>query len=238
VKPWTLRAQPSGIHEFLVNTRHSVFASATMTPLDGLLAELAYSALDFLRGGGATAVTFGSVLAELRLRYAGIHALDSVELGNEARQVLVDIAATLPGNIDSADAVSLFNDLPAADQDAIFQKMATRSAGNPQAVIANARFLEYAAPRLIGDFFEAHPELFLDGKCWDDAYATLDYGRPLATQEAQSQVVRYFQSLLVDAVWLAGQDSADLAEASRARLLRAQLAIELLAPSAVEEPGT
>ena len=65
----------------------------------------------------------------------------------------------------------------------------------------------------------------------DDAYATLDYGRPLATEAAQNQVVRYYQSLLADAVWLADQDASDLADAHRPRLLRAQLAMELLAPT-------
>jgi len=232
-KPWVLRAQPNGTHEFLVNTRHPVFASATMTPLDALLAELAWSAMDFLRGNPGSA-SFAGVLAELRERYATIHALDPVELGSQARQVLLDIAATLSGNIDAADALALFGELPSADQDAVFQKMATRAAGNPQAVISEGRFLEYSPLHVIGDFVTNHPELFLDGKCWDDAYSTLDYGRPAATQAAQAQVVRYYESLLADAIWLADQDGNDLADAHRPRLLRAQLAIELLAPT-VEE---
>ncbi len=232
-KPWSLRAQPNGVHEFLVNSRHPIFASATMTPLDGLLAELAWSAIDFLRGNSGSA-SFASVLAELRQRYATAHALDAVELGNQSRQVLLDIATTLKANVDATDAIALFNDLPSADQDAIFQKMAMRSAGNPQGVISAGRFLEYASVRVVSDFFSNNPELFLDGKCWDDAYATLDYGRPAATQAAQSQVVRYYESLLADAVWLAEQDASDLADAHRPRLLRAQLAIDLLAPT-VEE---
>jgi hypothetical protein len=236
-KPWTLRAQPNGVHEYLVNIHHPVFASATMTPLDSLLAELAHSAMDFLRGTGTTAATFGIVLAELRSRYAGLHALNPVTLGNEARRIMLEIAATVPRNIDSTDAASLFSDLPTADQEAIIQKMATRAAGTPQTIIANGRFLEYAPPRIICDFFSAHPELFLDGKCWDDGYETIDYGLVLATQEARAQVVRHYESLLADAVWLASQDSPDLSEASRARLLRAQLALELLTPND-GEPAT
>lgn len=232
-RPWILRAQPNGIHEFLVNIRHPVFASATMTPLDALLAELAWSAMDFLRGSPGSA-NFAAVLAELRERYATIHALDPVELSTQSRQVLLDIAGTLPGNIDTTDALALFAELPSMDQDAIFQKMATRSAGNPQAVIAEGRFLEYAPLQVISEFVSGHPELFLDGKCWDDAYASLDYGRPAATQSAQAQVVRYYESLLADAVWLADQDANDLADAHRPRLMRAQLAIELLEPT-VEE---
>jgi hypothetical protein len=231
--PWVLRAQPNGTHEFLVNIRHSVFASATLTPLDALLAELAWSAMDFLRGNPRS-TSFAGVLAELRMRYATIHALDPIELGNQARQVLLDIAGTLPRNIDATDALALFNELPSTDQDAIFQKMATRAAGNPQAIISEGRFLEYAPLHVVADFFSSHPELFLDGKCWDDAYAALDYGRPAATQAAQAQVVKYYESLLADAVWLADQDTGDLANIHRPRLMRAQLAIELLAPTAEE----
>jgi hypothetical protein len=204
-----------------------------MTPLDALLAELAWSAMDFLRGNPGSA-TFAGVLAELRERYAAIHALDPIELGNQARQVLLDIAGTLPRNIDATDALALFNELPSTDQDAIFQKMATRVAANPQAIISEGRFLEYAPLHVIADFFSSHPELFLDGKCWDDAYAALDYGRPAATQAAQAQVVKYYESLLADAVWLAEQDTGDLANIHRPRLMRAQLAIELLAPTAEE----
>jgi len=44
-------------------------------------------------------------------------------------------------------------------------------------------------------------------------------------------VKRYYESLLADAVWLADQDATDLTEVNRARLLRAQLALDLLAPT-------
>ncbi len=232
-RPWILRARPNGIHEFLINTRHPVFASATMTPLDALLAELAWSTMDFLRGNPGSA-SFAGVLAELRERYATVHALDPLVLGMQARQVLLDIAGTLPGNVDTSDALALFGELPSPDQDSIFQKMAMRAAGNPQAIIAEGRFLEYAPLQVISDFISGHPEIFLDGRCWDDAYATLDYGRPAATQAAQAQVVRYYESLLADAVWLADQDASDLADAHRPRLMRAQLAIELLGPTVGE----
>jgi hypothetical protein len=51
----------SGIHELLVNARHLVSASATMTPLDALLAERAWCAMDFLRGNPGS-VGFAAVL--------------------------------------------------------------------------------------------------------------------------------------------------------------------------------
>jgi len=236
-QPWHLTKQTDGIDKFVVNVRHAVFASATLTPLDALLAELAWSAMDFQRGSQGSA-TFASILSELRLRYAGVHALDPAALATEARQVLASIAATLENTISPQDALTLFNELPTSDQEAIFQRMASRAAGNPQTVIGQGKFLEYAPPRVISDFVSLHPELFFDGNCWDVAYATLDYGIATATQEAQSRVVRHYQSLLADAVWIADQDTADVSETDRSLLLRAQLAIERLAPQTAEAAAT
>ena len=229
-RPWALQRQTSGEYKFLINIDHPIFASATMTPLDGLLAELAWSAMDFLRGNEGTA-TFAGVLAELRERYATAAALDPVSLATEARQVLAAVAAALPHALDAQDARALFNELAPADHAAILQKMAARRAPDPQGIINQGRFLEYAPPRLLLDFFSAHPELFLDGKCWDDGYGTLDYTLPSATEAAQQQVVRHYESLLVDALWLAEQESAELGAVNRARLLRAQLALDMLAPT-------
>lgn len=230
-RPWAMRRLTTGEFEFFVNPDHPVFASATMTPLDGLLAQLAWSAMDFLRDSNRD-VTFASILAELRERHAGGSVLDPTTLSAEARQTLMSIASTIAPHLDSNDAPALFQALPLADQQAIQHRMATHRAANPQAVISQGRFLEYAPPRVILDFFEAHPELFLDGRCWEDAYGSLDYGHAFANQEAQRQVIQNYAALLADAVWIAEQDVGDLSQHSKTRLLRAQLALELLAPTA------
>ena len=83
--------------------------------------------------------------------------------------------------------------------------------------------------------FEEHPELFLDGRYWDTEFASLDYSTSTATEEAREWIVRYYSSLLTDAVWLAEQELADLSIASRARLLRAAMALELLSALAPEQ---
>ena len=85
-------------------------------------------------------------------------------------------------------------------------------------------------PRTFGHF-----HLFFDGKVWDAEFRTLDYGNPTATQEARNQLTRYYSSLLTDAIWLAEHDPADLANSSRARLLRASVALDLLAESLPSE---
>lgn len=226
-KPWTLKATPQGIHEFFVNPEHEIFRSATMTLLDGLLAEVAWSAMDFSRSAAPTA-SFAAILASLREKYAGINKLDPVALASEANMALTGIARSLSRNVGPDDSRALFNELTSAEQVIVRHQMATRSAPNPQETINEGRFLEFAPRKTLLKFFERHPELFFDGRYWDATYSVLDYGDAAATEEARLQVVRYYSSLLTDAFWLAEHDPNELAEASRARLLRAALALELL----------
>ena len=180
-------------------------------------------------------MTFGSVLAELRGRYATTSSLDAVVLSNEARQTLNSIAAAVSRGIEPSDAGVLFKELTLDDQKAILKRMALRGAPNAQSIIATGRFLEYAPFAVLPAFFRAHPELFLDGRCWDETYSSLNYELPDATEIAQQRIVRHYEALLTDAVWLAEQDPGDLAQASRARLLRSVCALELMAPIATSE---
>lgn len=231
--PWRLKASPSGVFDFYIDMDHEIFRSATMTPLDGLLAELSWSAKDFQRSGQIQ-TPFGSILAGLRERYASASKLDPVELASEARLTLASVGRGIANSPDPEDARALFNELLPAEQEAILGKMATRSVQNPQQAIANGRFLEYAPAKTLLRFFEQHPELFFDGHYWDAPYSRLDYSVASATEEAQKQTVRHYASLLSDAVWLAEQDPSDLDVVSRPRLLRAALALELLEPSVGE----
>lgn len=229
-RPWEMRRLTTGEFEFYVNVQHPIFLSATMTPLDGLLSQLAWNAADSLRESNKT-VTFASILAELRERYAAQTMLDITLIATAARQTLSTIASTVAPALEANDPRSLFDSLPATDRHAIQIRMATKRVGSTQSVIDEGRFLEYAAPRVLLDFFDSQPELFLDGRCWDDVYATLDYGNPTATEEAQRQISQYYAALLADAVWAAEQDAGGIEEHGKARVLRAQLALELLAPT-------
>lgn len=228
--PWRLKATASGLHEFYINTGHHAFRSSTLTPLDALLAELAWSAKDFLRGEEAD-LPFGLILTDLRERYAGTTKLDPVTLSGEAAITLSDMAKSISEYLDAADGRALFDEFSPSEQEAILQKMATRQLTDPQATIAAGRFLEYAPRISILRFFSKHPELFFDGKYWDVSYSELDYGRPSATEEAKAQLVRYYAGLISDAIWLAEQDVDDLADVDRTRLLRASLALDLLVPA-------
>ena len=186
-RPWLLSRLPDGTAEFLVNTNHAIFRSATMTVLDALLSELAYKIADFTRGQ-SNAPTFSELLAELRDQYGGAMKLDAVALGNQTEILFRAIARTWYSGLEVSDVNQLFNELPSADREAIEHRMATRSVANPQQIISEGRFLEYAPPRLIIDFILAHPDLFFDGRCWEDSFADLDYLNPAATEEARRQV--------------------------------------------------
>ena len=235
-RPWSSRRLAQGGTEVLLNTGHSIFRSATMTELDALLCELAHKAADFTRGQ-AGAPPFSRILADLRDRYAGPMKLDPVAMSNSADMLFRAIARTWSVGIEQDDASELFGGLSTATQEAIHHKMAARAVPNPQHVISCGRFLEYASPRVVVTFVLAHPELFFDGRCWEDSYSDLDYVHASATEDARRRVVQHFEALLLDALWLSEVDPDDLDFMPRERTLRAMLAIDLLAPSAAGDDG-
>ena len=230
-QPWRLVATTRGNYLFLVNEGHLVFQSATMTALDALLAQLAWEALDFVRGQRDMNATFSGVLAELRERYAVGTRLDPSDLCVSAVTTLTNIGRCLAKNVVNGDGVSLFEELSASDRQEVRHRMAARAVENARVAISDGSFLVYGPFRTVLTIFQRHPERFLDGRYWDAAYESLDYGSDSATQEARARVVYYYIGLLADAVWLAEQYPPDIAQASRERLLRSYLAVDLLAPS-------
>lgn len=229
--PWKLKSDNAGDFDFYVNTRDAVFKSATLTPLDGLMAELAVSAVDFLRDQPLDQKPlFGRILADLRHQYAVTARLDPQKLAMDAVTVLSTIARRIGRTADAADWKALFEEFPQSERDAIVRAMAIRNVANHNTAIADGRFLLYAPKKALAQFFSRHPEMFLDGKCWDTAFADLDYESQAATDEARDRIKRHYESLFADAVWLAEQEAEDLANAPRQRLLRAALALELLEP--------
>ncbi|MCU7933647.1 MAG: ATP-binding protein [Candidatus Thiodiazotropha sp. (ex Dulcina madagascariensis)] len=233
--PWRMIRQTSGEDILLLNPTHSIFQSATMTNLDALMCELTWSAVDILRNQPELP-SFACVLADLRDRYAGTLKLDTATLKSQAEMRLAEIASAWTTHVDADDCASLFTEeLSESTRDAIYKKMAARSVTNPQETITAGRFLEYAPRQTLLTFFIDHPELFFDGRCWDDTYSDLDFGSTAATDDAQSRLIRRYESLLIDAIWLAEQEPTDLEYAPREQLMRAVLALDLLTPIPEDE---
>lgn len=232
--PWRLVRRSTGEEELYINGGHAIFRSATLTPLDALLCQLAWSVTDFTRKQ-ANPPAFAQVLAELRDRYADRLKLDSVALKTSAEGLFAAIARTWARAVDVKDATALFGELDAKTRDDIYTRMAVRGVSSPQEAVAQARFLEYAAPRHVAEFVLIHPELFFDGRCWDVGYSDLEYPVQSATDEARRRVVKRYEALLLDVVWLAEQEAGDLALEPRERVIRASLAIDLLQPDVESE---
>ena len=228
--PWCLaRDAATGQWSFVVNTGSEAFRSYSLTPLDALLAELAHTALAFAPRD--TEATFAAVLASLRADYARSARLDPAELTSQASLLLGDMGRRFTGVYEFADNLAYFDDLTLSEREHILSNAAARSPEStsvPPDVAGSGQFLEFAPGKTLVRFFTLHPELFFDGGQWNRAYAALDYGSPGATAEAQDSLVRYYEGLLRDVVWLAERDTADLASAPRARLLRCALALDLL----------
>jgi hypothetical protein len=226
--PWRLKALPAGGSEFMVRTGHEIFTSATLTPIDALLAELAYQALDRQRGN-PNAPSFARVFASLRSKYGARNKLDATSLAADAADALAAVARSLRGTISTEDSRALFDELTPTEQGLVHHRMATRAVKQPQSVVDEGRFLEYAPRRTLLALIERHPELFFDGKYWSEEYVSLDYNNSSITDEARRKTLEHFLGLLEDAIWLEELDPADAPLYGRERLLRAALALDLLA---------
>ncbi|MCR6700987.1 MAG: hypothetical protein NVV68_07495 [Dokdonella sp.] len=229
--PWALPLVDvaTRTYAFLTDTTHDLYRSTTMTPLDALLIELSHRTMDFLRQT-APDVTFASILADFRREYCTDSRLDAGEIIVEATNTLAQIAASLQGKLANGEGAALHDALSAPAREAIGRRMVARGVAAPRDAIASGAFLTYADPQTIRDFFAAHPELFLDGKYWDDLYVTLDYGSLEVSEEARRVVRARYDGYFADAVWLASQSPMDLERTGRDALIRASLSLKLLRP--------
>lgn len=233
--PWALRLSDvaTRTYAFLTNTTHDLYRSTTMTPLDALLIELSHRTMDFLRQT-APDVTFAAILADFRRDYCADSRLDAGEIIVQSTNTLAQIAASLQGKLAVSEAVRLHEELGASARESIGRRMVARGVAAPREAISSGSFLTYADPHIIREFFMDHPELFLDGKYWEDPYATLEYGSPQVTDEARRVVSARYDGYFADAVWLASQSPMDLERTERDALIRASLSLKLLRPDTAD----
>jgi hypothetical protein len=202
-----------------------------MTPLDALLTEFSYRTTEFLRETAPDG-SFASILADFRREYCTDTRLDAGDMIVQAANILGQIAQALPANI--TDGETLYAELTESQKAFIGRKMVARGVTAPRDAIKAGMFLSYSEPETIRAFLSRHPELFLDGKYWEDEYADLDYGSQEVTEEARNLVRARYDGYLADAVWLAGQSPADLERAGRDALIRASLSLKLLLPDTAD----
>ncbi|CDX21518.1 conserved hypothetical protein [Mesorhizobium plurifarium] len=230
--PWVIKLEDPGTRTFLFlfNSAHSVFRSVTMTPIDGLLAELALKMFDFLRDTSPDSANFASILADLRAEYATDTKLDSKAIISAADAALRDIALSIVDLTGTEAPRRLFDTLSADVQDTIRRKVASRGVTNIQSVVNAGEFLAYADASHIKLFVHDHPNLFFDGRFWAQPYAGIDFGNEKVNEEARAKVTERYDAYLADAVWLSTQSPRDLDRCDREELIRATLSVGLLSP--------
>jgi hypothetical protein len=233
-QPWAVRLDnvATRTYSYLVDTTHDMFRSSTMTPLDALLVDLTYRTIEFLRGHSQDA-TAASVLADFRAEYCGDTRLDEQEVIALAGNILSDICRAVVGLINGQSAEAMYGELSAREKEGIDRRMAGRGVADPRALIEDGRYWDYADGSTVRRLFLRHPELFLDGKYWEDAYAALDFGALEVTNDAKAATVARYDAYLGDAIWLSDQTPADLSRASRDTVIRATCSLRLLRPDVV-----
>jgi hypothetical protein len=229
--PWILRLDDvaTRTYAFLVDVGHDVFRSTTMTPLDGLLTELSYRTVEFLRGQSQEG-TIAGVIADFRSQYCTETRLDPQEIIAFANTVINEIARAVPTLIEPGSGKALHGELREDEKEAMARRMASRDVADHRALIADGRFWDYADGQSLRELFGRHPELFLDGRYWDDTFAGIDFGAERVTQEARYRLVTRYDAYLGDAIWLANQTPSDLERASRDTIIRATCSLRLLRP--------
>lgn len=229
--PWLLKLDDvaTRTYAFYVDQIHPIFQSSTMTPLDALLTELSFGAVEFLKGQ-ISDVSLANVLSGYRLAYCSSTRLDPSEIISLANSALSDFARALPNLIPEDKEQDYYAELDNAEQEQVSTKMAARGVTDRQQVIKDGRFWEYMDFQSLPGVFLRHPELFFDGKYWVNPYDSLDFGPPKITTDARQRVIAKFEAYLGDAVWLASQTSDDLERSSRDAIIRATCSLRLLRP--------
>ncbi len=227
--PWILKLDDvaTRTYGFLVDVSHDVFRSSTMTPLDGLLTELTYRTVEFLKGQAQDPSVAG-VLADFRKQYCVDTRLDPQEIITLASSVLGDMARAVPSLTGAGEGMVMFNELEDSEKEAVARRMANRGVPDHKALIADGRFWDYADPESLRTLFNRHPEIFLDGKFWNDPYTSVDFGSVAVTEQARRSVRARYDAYLGDAVWLANQSPADIERANRDAVIRATCSVRLL----------
>ena len=156
--PWILKMQDvsTRTYAFLAQVDHEVFRSTTMTPLDGLLTELAFRTVDFLKGQ-VQEISLAAVLADFRRQYCGESRLDPREIIAQATSTLGEIAKGVGDRLSADQGDGLFEELTEHEKEVVTRRMASRDVPDHKTVIAQGRFLDYAEPQSIRAFFNSAP---------------------------------------------------------------------------------
>lgn len=228
--PWSLFIFDTATrtYHFVYDRDHEVFKSITLTPHDALISELAWQAVEILRGS-RDEKPLAALIAELRQSYVRSENLDPRQMAADASEALAVVADMIIDNCPPDERADLFNGLPLDEQQEIMRSLAARNV-RPDIAISDGSFLRYPPFHILTKVLDRRPELFFDGMIWDEPYETLDYRDTGLTNSARTDVRERYRSRVADAVWLSRLDSVAPERATREELIRALMSIRLLKP--------
>ncbi|WP_026987050.1 ATP-binding protein [Fodinicurvata fenggangensis] len=227
--PWTLvMGDPATrTYHFLYYQEHKAFRSLTLTPLDALLLQLAIQTVDFTNNR----YTLPATLTELRETYGGDSNLNPKEMQLQSAEMLSLFARGFAQNCPEDERSRLFNEISSDEKQKLMRNLAARKV-QPDQVTNDGSFLEYAPYETLESIIDSYPEYCFDGKVWDDAYETLDYGDASITNSAREATRERYKALLRDVIWLARQEGNDFSDIRREELVRSLMSLRLLWPDA------
>jgi hypothetical protein len=234
--PWNFRMDDpaTSTYLYLCAATHQAFRSETLTARDGLLIEIAKSIVDFVRQQPSGDATMGQVLSELRQRYAADESLTLTDLTGRARSALSSLAYALLGATSETERAKIFEELPAGERSRLRQKLASAGVADVTAGIRAGTYLSYAEPATMATILKGSPELFFDGRYWEDKYTTVDGGDEQLTSVMRERVVSTYAAYLDDLDWLLSLSQQMFDQADRDRLVRVAQSLRLLRPDSDE----
>jgi hypothetical protein len=215
---------------FLFDPVDEVFASLTMAPPDALLVELAWAAVDVVRGT-ARETTPADLLAKLRQTYASADSLDPALIAQQAGRCLDDLANAVLAAVPQADRSGLIEDLPEEDRARVRPALLMRRA--PTSAADNGTFLRFM-PELLIPLVDTRPDLFLDGAVFDVVYEGIDLKDSDSTADARRGERDRLRSLISDVVRATSFDRVEPTP-RREEMMRAIAAMRLLVPDRASE---
>jgi hypothetical protein len=227
-RAWSLQSEgASGRFRYVYDADHEVFRSVTLTPMDALLSEIAHLVIDFSRSRSQVTYTYAQVLTDLRQKYASSSRLDPAELAGRARVTIEAAARKVAGRLNEEEAAAAFNGLSESEKENLYLALVQSGIREPEPTVRSGRFVGYVRASTLVKLFERHPEVFLDSRCWDEAYLRIQFPNNVAAT-VRTQVKRRYLGLLSDVAWLAEAEHASLISATRERLLRGAIAVDQL----------
>lgn len=159
---------------FFIDPTHPIFATCCTTPVEIVASELASYIFDMHR---TLASNPGHTVSTLLWSLLRKYWLDKVEINSsvietKATLFLDTLKARLADNVDSALSERLFGELSSEQQTLFVQQILKQNLqlSAVQSLKETGAFIKYVPNDFILNIFDAAPELFFNGKFWNQQY--------------------------------------------------------------------